>query len=131
MWRVKQKDLPRIDDDKDDVAVERLMSEPVPVVAVFIKGKLLPPLPYSRRLAHSAPAHTAAAFGMRQVVVISDALSEIVKSMVEVAFYTPRRPSPRAPSAPRNPVAAQASIAGENGVDWGVLTVKWDAASRR
>jgi len=71
---------------------------------------------------------------MKHIAAISDALSEIVESTVEGAFHAPRRLSPRAssaPSAPRNPTAAQASIAGEDfeegGVDWRVLTVEWDA----
>ena len=53
---------------------------------------------------------------------------------VEGAFHAPRRLSPRAPSAPsapRNPTAAQARVVGEDfeedGADWRVLTVEWDA----
>jgi len=71
---------------------------------------------------------------MKQVVAISDALSEIAESTAEGAFHAPRRLSPRAsstPSAPRNPTAAQARTAGEDfeedGADWRVLTVEWDA----
>jgi len=110
------------------------MSELVPVVVTFLKGKPSPPLPYPLRLAHPAPTRAAAVFDMKHIVAISDALSEIVESTVEGAFHAPRLLSPRAPSAPsapRNPTAAQASTAGEDfeedGVDWRVLTVEWDA----
>ena len=110
------------------------MSELVPVVVTFLKGKPSPPLPYPLRLAHPAPTRAAAVFDMKHIVAISDALSEIVENTVEGAFHAPRRLSPRAPSAlsaPRNPTAALASIVGEDfeeeGVDWRVLAVEWDA----
>ena len=110
------------------------MSELVPVVATFLKGKPSPPLPCPLRLAHPAPTRAAAVFDMKHIVAISDALSEIVENTVEGGMNAPRRLSPRAssaPSAPWNPTAAQSSIVGEDfeedGVDWRVLTVELDA----
>jgi hypothetical protein len=136
VWRLKPKDLRNIGDDKDDVAVERLMRELAPVVATALPRKPPPPLPYLVHPAHPAPIPAAVAFDMKHIIAISDALSELVEITAEGAFEAPRR-TPRAPAAAQQPRAPRVRaptdqetafvgvVFEEDRVDWRVLAVEW------
>ena len=146
VYKVKAADLPNIGSDNPEVAVARLMAELRAVVARALPRDPPPPVPYPTRSAHPAPTRAAVAFHMKHLEAISAALVALVEITAEGAFKAPRRRTvlPKSPAEvaapkakakgtkrPRGPTAAQAALEGEvfeeDGVDWKVLAVVWDA----
>jgi len=152
VYKVKAADLPNIGSDTPELAVARLMVELRGVVARALPREPPPPVPYPARAAHSAPTRAAVAFHMKHLVAISAALVALVEITAEGAFTAPRsravvpkaQATPRAvapktkakakdkgPKRPRDPTPAQAALEGEefeeDGIDWKVLAVVWDA----
>jgi len=139
-------DLPNTGSDNSKAAVARLMAELRAVVARALPRAPPPPVPYPTRSAHPAPTRAAVAFHMKHLEAISAALVALVEITAEGAFKAPRRRTalPKSPDEvatpkakakgtmrPRDPTAAQAALEGEvfeeDGVDWKVLAVVWDA----
>ena len=153
VYKVKASDLPGIGSDSPEVAVARLMDELRPVVVSGALPRNPPqPVPYPDRAPHPAPTAAAAVFQMAHLAAISAALVDMVELMAEgYVFNAPRRraaaarastaKAPKALKAPtgpkakraREPTPAQAALEGqefeEDGVDWKVLAVVWDATA--
>ena len=152
VYKAKASDLPGIGSDSPEVAVARLMVELRPVVSGALPRNPPQPVPYPDRAPHPAPTAAAAVFQMAHLAAISAALVDMVELMAEgCVFNAPRRraaaarastaKAPKALKAPtgpkakraREPTPAQAALEGqefeEDGVDWKVLAVVWDATA--
>jgi hypothetical protein len=145
VYKIKNKDV-LIGQDKNEAAIARLMIALPAVVAVPLPMQPPPPpVPYPKRATHPAPTRAAVAFEMKHLAAISTAFAELIAVTKESSFKAPRRRRATAPSAasaeaapptaagkrPRAPAHDEEALVGvafeEDGVDWKVLTVEWDA----
>jgi hypothetical protein len=141
VYEIKAATLPAIGDRDSTEELERLVEALKAIVVLPLPRLPPPPLPYPVRPTHPAPTAEATALDVQHMVMISDAITQLMRltsagSFKAVRSKVPRRRSARAPVAPKAPRARSANAAAlalvgaefeDELISWKVVGVDWSA----